>query len=1158
MFNNRDSTEKIAYQSELLMKSAFDYCLLLEKAITQKLSFNNQSYNDLDAHIASIHGGVMVCKNNSTLTIEYANEGFYSLVGRTQDDMQKKFSNHCIDVIPESERQRVLRRIEQQLEGGNDIVLEFPVALPDGGFIYIIARALLLIADNGDEMLQCVFTDATQQRRAIDVIGTAKEYYEDILNSSPDAMIIMNADMNITFLNKQAAKVIGKSYDYLVGMPCSLCELPICNTDDCGVCKLKNGRKNSSFSLNERDYHVTIAPLKSGDENTGYIEILQDDTLQKITREKLIRKNEQLAISSMRYKVAMDHTSAVMFDYSSETRTIVHSDSAVVKFGVPKTLLNVPESIIKKRIAHDAYETVLLEAYKRIDAGEPVTKHSIILFDSQNKELLVDVTITNIFNENGKIISAIGVMEDVTSCKELQLEKQYRNALTAGNYMIYELNVTQDKILSGNTRWKNMVGERFSLPYSKLIQNIALEFVHENDRERFLSFTSLANIIEENQNNNHQLRLQYRRNDGSGNYIWVENITNIITDANSGDVKVLCQINNINSQKEIEAHKNDELLFYNAMIARSTVIYETNVTQKRFIRGHEKWDGLYGISLDAEYAAIIAKLIKKTVYPPDFAEFNKYFDLKNLTEWFYSGNRELYGEFRCLGDDGEPQWRSCTVHLIQDIQSGDIKAFSYIVDINDRKSKEIELLYSSQHDSVSGLLNRGAFQKNITEFLAENTKNSGIHAFIMFDIDDFKAINDNYGHLFGDAVLSEISRKIRALFREDDVQGRIGGDEFAIFMKNIPDVEVALAKCAEICEATSEVYTKNGKEYTTTASVGVAICPLDGVTFDDLYQNADSALYTSKGNGKNQFTRYTEGIVAKPNVDRQVFGNDLIENKPFGANICEYVFRLLYEASDKQVAIDTVLELVCKHFGFSRGYIFEDTVDGKVKNTFEWCNNGVTKLINLLSCVTYDNLLNVDEKFNELGIFFLDEVDSKICHPFLCDVSSIILFSIQQNGNYSGFVGFDGSDKTQWHNKTNITNLKVVADILGVFIADMRESNAQKVAHYVSELTLASVSCSSYVLDMDTYKLKYISRLMLDAFPTAKIGSTCYKAFWGRETPCEFCEIERIKSGHTDSFSYKKQIEENKMWLKVTGSRQEVDGEKDSLLITAIDITEFM
>ncbi len=198
------------------------------------------------------------------------------------------------------------------------------------------------------------------------------------------------------------------------------------------------------------------------------------------------------------------------------------------------------------------------------------------------------------------------------------------------------------------------------------------------------------------------------------------------------------------------------------------------------------------------------------------------------------------------------------------------KQFRYRVSM-ERNKIELELLndkleqnnqtlrIKAENDLLTGLYNKITSELLIADYLATDGKH-GRHALMIIDIDDFKHINDAFGHYYGDRALSEVANGIDHHLRTTDLKGRVGGDEFIILLKNIFSDEALLQKAEEIQSVFKEIDMENNKVLKISGSIGIAIYPDHGYQYSDLYRKADKAMYHSKQTGKNHFTIYHREI----------------------------------------------------------------------------------------------------------------------------------------------------------------------------------------------------------------------------------------------------------------------------------------------------------
>ena len=178
-----------------------------------------------------------------------------------------------------------------------------------------------------------------------------------------------------------------------------------------------------------------------------------------------------------------------------------------------------------------------------------------------------------------------------------------------------------------------------------------------------------------------------------------------------------------------------------------------------------------------------------------------------------------------------------------------------------------ELTRLSEEDYMTGLLNRRGGMSRIEQFMRENPKTKC--AFMIFDGDYFKKINDSFGHQYGDQVIVGCAEEIRHRFSDRGIIFRLGGDEFVVFYKNV-DINEVSTKLNEFMQSCNRANTLGGRSLSFTFSVGVAMYPYCGTTFDDLMKCADEALYKAKYEGRNCYQFYTGGMVV-PERDQFMF-----------------------------------------------------------------------------------------------------------------------------------------------------------------------------------------------------------------------------------------------------------------------------------------------
>lgn len=266
--------------------------------------------------------------------------------------------------------------------------------------------------------------------------------------------------------------------------------------------------------------------------------------------------------------------------------------------------------------------------------------------------------------------------------------------------------------------------------------------------------------------------------------------------------------------------------------------------------------------------------VKTYVHPEDAALFTSVMDREALLKSYYEGRRGMKIEFRLLEKNKEPRWVRLTVQMVEYPETGEIKSYKLFEDVDEAKQRELALIHGSEKDSLTGVFNRGTFKEQVNASIA-NSQKDATHALVLIDLDNLKMINDLNGHAAGDRALVAVADTLRSVFRQADLIGRIGGDEFCVFLHNVTG-SAPVSRRIRHMNASLTAWT--GNEFSATCSAGVSMYPEDGRTFDELFDKADRALYRAKRSGALDVTKPDHGheeIEVKHEPDRcYVFQNE--------------------------------------------------------------------------------------------------------------------------------------------------------------------------------------------------------------------------------------------------------------------------------------------
>lgn len=283
-------------------------------------------------------------------------------------------------------------------------------------------------------------------------------------------------------------------------------------------------------------------------------------------------------------------------------------------------------------------------------------------------------------------------------------------------------------------------------------------------------------------------------------------------------------------------------------------IYELNVTKDQPAnRTTEDYFESLGVPHGAPFSAALSIVAEKQIKKEFRQGYLDTFLPENVLHAYEEGKEMLRYEFMISQNGRHYYWMRITARIVRLEGDGSLHMFTYRQNIDAEKRREREIQKLVQTDEMTGLLNKTATERRIDQMLREDS--GQCYAFFILDIDDFKQVNDHFGHAFGDEIIKDFTQTLSRQFRKDDIIGRIGGDEFVAFVR-APDRGWAHAKARQIVAALNKNCLSGGKSWHISASLGVAFAKAQGNDYTNFYKTADKALYATKGWGKNGFTFY--------------------------------------------------------------------------------------------------------------------------------------------------------------------------------------------------------------------------------------------------------------------------------------------------------------
>lgn len=517
-------------------------------------------------------------------------------------------------------------------------------------------------------------------------------------------------------------------------------------------------------------------------------------------------------------------------------------------------------------------------------------------------------------------------------------------------------------------------------------------------------------------------------------------------------------------------------------------------------------------------------------------------------------------EYRTRRFDGEFIWYQANLTSLLGPEGYVTRVVGRMINIHAKKLKEMELLLRAEKDALTGVYNKGAAMQLIQNAIHES-KDGVLNALMIIDLDNFKEVNDLLGHAKGDKVLQDVAAALSDIFRGGDIVGRIGGDEFVVFMKNLSLISEADFSANNVVKQVDYSFDHESQQIHLTCSVGVAIFPYHGSDYEELFDKADKAVYTVKANGKYGCRIYDAATTMVYHANRKnrtyVPGNGMEMRR----NIEDLVMQVLYEDKIKESALKSAIELITAEYHFHRGYVCGNEtlpISRMVRFTAPGYENGREtqehyELKGVVSEILY-------ESFRKATVIHVYDLESVEMHDYFLTegIKSMLYYPITSHGAFQGAIIFENHEDVQLEfSEGEMEEIRSLMRILEAHI--LQVGLMERLPDFVAQIAIFdNLDSFVYIVNPDTYELNFINKKVLMSTPEVKIGDICYKALQGRESPCENCVLRRLKREDPHSrcteelFNYSLRC-----WSRCSASWLECGDDNKLALLNCIDISEY-
>lgn len=515
-------------------------------------------------------------------------------------------------------------------------------------------------------------------------------------------------------------------------------------------------------------------------------------------------------------------------------------------------------------------------------------------------------------------------------------------------------------------------------------------------------------------------------------------------------------------------------------------------------------------------------------------------------------------EFRIRRFDEDYTWYQANLTSLLGTEGYVTRIVGRMINIHDRKMKEMELLLRAEKDALTGIYNHGATEQLIRNAIEEG--DDALGALMLIDLDHFKEVNDLLGHAQGDRILIDAADDLKEMFKGGDIIGRIGGDEFLVYMRNCESVSDADEMAGGIVKKLRYNMEAEGEPIHVTCSVGVSVCPYHGRTYEELFEKADKAVYTVKANGKDGYRVYHAASTTVYHANRKA-GYDMTKTLDGERSIEDQVMQLLFEDKALESALRSAMELITEQYPFHRGYICGDdslpisrniqfSAKGYAKGKEADAHYELKRIVNEILYMSFPSAAMVhdyDLQAEELRDFFRSE-----------GIKSMLYYPLTSRGDFRGAIVLENHEDVQMELKANeMEELRslfrlIEANILQVGLMDRLQRFIAQVAIF------DNMDSYVYVVNPDNYEISFINKKVVMDSPGVKIGDICYQALQNRTAPCEKCILRNLdrRDPHCrcteELFNYSL-----RSWTRCSANWLECRAENGLALLNCVDISEY-
>ena len=399
-------------------------------------------------------------------------------------------------------------------------------------------------------------------------------------------------------------------------------------------------------------------------------------------------------------------------------------------------------------------------------------------------------------------------------------------------------------------------------------------------------------------------------------------------------------------------------------------------------------------------------------------------------------------EIQYADDDGNMTLKSIRKLYMVDETTGEEYLLITKKDVTKQKNTERKYRGQAQRDSMTKLYNRVSGREIVESYLDRKNPYESCGMLVM-DVDYFKGVNDSYGHLFGDKVLIKISQLLMDHFDKKAVVSRVGGDEFVVFFYDIDNNQLVSRIGGFFDDIKTLTFAEN--DYIPTCSIGVCFVPKNAsnCSYDQIFQNADWALYQAKKRGRNRYVfcdnmhRYNEEIMeagqkeaAKQQLDARYFQNDILAT----------AFEVFEKHRYFDDAIKQLLQIIGIRFQLDRISVVDIDIRNNIAScSYQWRANGVKAALEKPQCYKREDFQKFFSKYNAFNALVINDENVNEYSVegqrlvMQNNTRTVLHIARYDEGRYAGTVAFVTCNKNRFWSLDKMHELSEVVKLFSVY-----------------------------------------------------------------------------------------------------------------------------